>query len=73
MIGPCQNCRFWKYKNTVHQDWGHCKRTQEMSENDYANFELSEDKPRFVAIGSLKQSGMLATQATFKCNEFQEK
>jgi hypothetical protein len=72
VTGPCSTCRFWKYKNTVHPNWGHCKRAQEQTETVYFS-EHPEERPRFIAIGSPKVTGILATHAEFRCNEFQPK
>ncbi len=72
MIGPCHRCKFWKYANTVHSGWGHCKAAQEQSEKEYYR-ESPPENPRFVAIGSQTITGILATHANFRCNEFQPK
>lgn len=73
MIGPCHLCKFWKYANTVHPGWGHCYAAQEKTEKDYYAKTPRSDRPKFVAIGSDKITGILATNAKFRCNEFQPK
>lgn len=73
MIGPCSTCRFWKFANTVHRGWGHCYAAQEQTEKEYYSQLPDPDKPRFVVIGSKLVTGILATNAEFRCNEYQRK
>jgi hypothetical protein len=73
MIGPCSDCRFWKFKNTVHPGWGHCYAAQEQTEKQYYAEEPDPTLPKFAALGSNKVTGILATNEAFRCNEFQPK
>ena len=73
MIGPCSQCKYWKFSNQVHPGWGHCYAAQEQTENQYYKAAPAPEQPRFVAIGSNKTTGILATNAQFRCNEFQPK
>jgi hypothetical protein len=73
MIGPCRDCIFWHHSGEVHDNWGHCYKAQEMTDDGYEENTPDDEKSRMVAIGCEEEEGVFATFVTFECNEFRTK